>query len=73
MSSDDTRKPKDEDKNPLRSMGSALGGWAKRMGTILSEVTQQGPPEEVARAISQARGSASPATTPAPLRACASR
>ncbi|MCY1011185.1 dynamin family protein [Nannocystis pusilla] len=55
MSSDDTRKPKDEDKNPLRSMGSALGGWAKRMGTILSEVTQQGPPEEVARAISQAR------------------
>lgn len=55
MSSDDTRKPKDDDKNPLRSMGTALGGWAKRVGTILSEVTQQGPPEEVARAIGQAR------------------
>lgn len=53
--SEDPKKPKEDDKNPLRSMGSALGGWAKRMGTILSEVTQQGPPEEVARAIAQAR------------------
>jgi GTPase SAR1 family protein len=53
--SDEHKKPKDDDKNPLRSMGSALGGWARRVGTILSEVAQQGPPEEVARAISQAR------------------
>lgn len=53
--SDEPKKPKEDDKSPLRSMGSALGGWAKRMGTILSEVTQQGPPEEIARAIAQAR------------------
>src|SRR5690606_15751271 len=53
--SDDPKKPRDDDKNPLRSMGTALGGWAKRVGTILSEVTQQGPPEEIARAITEAR------------------
>ncbi|HEY8377156.1 MAG TPA: hypothetical protein VIK91_11735, partial [Nannocystis sp.] len=56
--SDTRKKPKEDDRNPLRSVGSALGGWARRMGTILSEVTQSGPPEEVARAIAQARESA---------------
>src|SRR5690606_14047367 len=56
--SDDPKKPRDDDKNPLRSMGTALGGWAKRVGTILSEVTQQGPPEEIARAITEARARA---------------
>ena len=30
-----------------RSVGTALGGWARRVGSILSELTgPQGPPEE---------------------------
>lgn len=39
-----------------RTVGTALGGWARRVGSILSELTgPQGPPEEVARVLQQAR------------------
>lgn len=39
-----------------RSVGTALGGWARRVGSILSELTgPQGPPEEIAKVLQQAR------------------
>lgn len=45
-----------KDKGALRSVGSALGGWAKRFGTILSEVTgSQAPAEEIVRPLATAR------------------
>lgn len=41
---------------PPRTVGTALGGWARRVGTILSELTgPQGPPEEIARILQQVR------------------
>lgn len=54
--SDERERKKDVDKGTLRSMSTALGGWAKRVTTILSEVAgPQGPPEELARPLAQSR------------------
>jgi len=39
----------------LRSVGSALGGWAKRVGTLITEVAGPQQPEEVTRALTEAR------------------
>lgn len=39
----------------LRSVGSALGGWAKRVGTLITEVAGPQQPEEVTRALNEAR------------------
>ena len=47
---------KDKDRGALRSVGSALGGFAKRVGTIISEVTgSQSPPEDIVRPLATAR------------------
>lgn len=41
---------------PSRTVGTALGGWARRVGSILSELTgPQGPPEEIAKILQQVR------------------
>lgn len=40
--------------NTLRSVGSTLGGWAKRVGKVITEVTGPQQPEEVLRALGQA-------------------
>ena len=40
--------------NTLRSVGSTLGGWAKRVGKVITEVTGPQQPEEVVRALGQA-------------------
>jgi GTPase SAR1 family protein len=50
-------RPKDDPAGPanaLRSVGSALGGWAKRVGKVITEVAGPQQPEEVARALTQA-------------------
>lgn len=39
----------------LRSVGSTLGGWAKRVGTLITEVAGPQQPEEVTRALTEAR------------------
>ncbi|WP_293249217.1 dynamin family protein [Nannocystis sp.] len=49
--------PKDDPAGPantLRSVGSALGGWAKRVGKAITEVAGPQQPEEVSRALTQA-------------------
>jgi len=40
--------------NTLRSVGNALGGWAKRVGKAITEVAGPQQPEEVSRALGQA-------------------
>ncbi len=40
--------------NTLRSVGSALGGWAKRVGKVITEAAGPQQPEEVVRALNQA-------------------
>ena len=50
-------RPKDDPAGPgntLRSVGSALGGWAKRVGKVITEVAGPQQPEEVSRALTQA-------------------
>ena len=38
----------------LRSVGSTLGGWAKKVGKVITEATGPQQPEEVLRALAQA-------------------
>ncbi len=50
-------RPKDDPQSPantLRSVGTALGGWAKRVGKVITEVAGPQQPEEVSRALTQA-------------------
>ncbi len=50
-------RPKDDPVGPgntLRSVGSALGGWAKRVGKVITEVAGPQQPEEVSRALTEA-------------------
>ncbi len=49
--SDDDRN---DPANTLRSVGSTLGGWAKRVGKAITEATGPQHPEEVVRALGQA-------------------
>ncbi len=55
--SDDNDRKGDDPQSPantLRSVGSTLGGWAKRVGKVITEVTGPQQPEEVLRALGQA-------------------
>ena len=50
-------RPKDDPAGPgntLRSVGSALGGWAKRVGKVITEVAGPQQSEEVSRALTDA-------------------
>ena len=50
-------RPKDDPQSPantLRSVGTALGGWAKRVGKVIGEVAGPQQPEEVVRALNRA-------------------
>ncbi|MBA3549095.1 MAG: dynamin family protein [Nannocystis sp.] len=53
--SDDRKDDPPAPATTLRSVGSALGGWAKRVGTLIGEVAGPQQPEEVMRALTEAR------------------
>lgn len=52
--SDDRKDDPQSPANTLRSVGSALGGWAKRVGKVITDVAGPQQPEEVVRALNKA-------------------
>ena len=53
--SDDRKDDPPPPATTLRSVGSTLGGWAKRVGTLITEVAGPQQPEEVTRALVEVR------------------